>query len=244
MKVQWDMGPRPYAQGVKMGVLYPDDSPGVAWNGLISVNEEGSPAQEARYFDGVRYDSKNPSLPFAGTLAAYTYPDELEPYIGTKDFFTAQPNRLFGFSYRTNTEIHLVYGTLLAPSPRPYTSISQQSDPVSFQWAFTTLPRKIPGGKPSSHIVILVEDVPPDVMVQLEAALYGDDENDPWLPDVDEIQGMYDFIATLLITDNGDGTWTAEGPDELVTLLPGGKFQITADTLTYVDLHTYFVSTY
>ena len=227
-----------------MGVLYPPDSPGVAWNGLIAVNEEGSSTQEARYFDGVRYDNQNPSLPFSGTLSAYTYPDELEACIGTKDFFTAQSSRPFGFSYRTNTEIHLVYGTLLNPSQRSYTSISDQSDPVAFQWAFTTLPQKIPGGKPSSHIVILVEDVPPDVMIQLENALYGDDEDDPWLPSVEDIGGMYDFVATLLITDNGDGTWTADGPDELVTLLPGGKFQITADTLTYVDLHTYFVSTY
>lgn len=244
MKVQWDQGPRPYAQGVKMGVFYPDDSPGVAWNGLIAVNEEGSPAPEARYFDGVRYDNQNPSSPFAGTLSAYTYPDELEAYIGTKDFFTAQPSRPFGLSYRTNTEIHLVYGTMLAPAPRSYESVSEQSNPVAFQWAFTTLPQKIPGGKPSSHIVILVDDVPPDVMTQLENALYGDDEDDPRLPGVDEIGEMYDFIATLLITDNGDGTWTADGPDELVTLLAGGKFQITADTLSYIDLHTYFVSTY
>lgn len=244
MRVQWDIGPRPYVQGVKMGVLYPDDSAGVAWNGLIAVNEDGSPDQEARYFDGVRYDNRNLSAPFSGMLTAYTYPDELEDYIGTKDFFTAQPSRPFGFSYRTNTEIHLVYGTLLTPAPRGYSSISQQADLVSFQWKFTTLPQKIPGGKPSSHIVILVDDVPPDVLASLEDALYGNDENDPWLPAVDDIGGMYDFTATLLITDNGDGTWTAEGPDELVTLLSGGTFQITADTLTYIDLHTYFVSTY
>jgi hypothetical protein len=244
MKVQWDTGPRPYAQGVKMGVLYPSDSPGVPWNGLIAVNEEGSPAQEARYFDGVRYDNQNPSSPFSGTLAAYTYPDELEDYIGTKDFFTAQPSRSFGLSYRTNTEIHLVYGALLAPTARSYDSVSDSSDPASFQWPFTTLPQKIPGGKPSSHIVILVDDVPSDVITQLEGALYGNDENDPWLPGVDDIGAMYDFVATMTITDNGDGTWTADGPDDLITFLPGGKFQINSPTLTYIDLHTYFVSTY
>lgn len=244
MRVVWDTFNRPYSQGVSQGMMYPDDGPGVAWNGLISVTEASDSNQEAKYFDGSRYLTRSPTLPFAGVISAYTYPDELEPYIGFRDFFTGQPNRLFDIAYSTNNELHLVYGVLLSPSPRPYSSISDRVDPVQFQWNFTTLPQKIPGGKSTAHIVILPEDVPEPVMAGFEAMIYGDDEDDPRMPSIAEIIAMYEFSATLLVTDNGDGTFTVTGPDAVVSPTTSGHFTINAPTLVMIDAVTYSVSTY
>lgn len=244
MRVVWDTGHRRYSQGVQNGILYPDNGVGVAWNGLISVIEAGQQTQDPRYFDGLRYLTRTLPGPFAGTISAFTYPDELEPYIGYKDFFTAQPGRLFGCSYRTNEEVHIVYNILLSPSNRDYATISGQIEPVSLEWGFTTLPVKIPGGKPSAHLVILIDEVPESVLESLEAALYGNDENDPYLPSVTDIIAMNEFTATMTITDNGNGTWTADGPDDYVTVLGGGKFTITSPSLLNIDADTYTVSTY
>lgn len=244
MRVVWDTWPRPYSQGVSQGMMYPQDGPGVAWNGLISVTETADQTQEAKYQDGVRYLTRSPVTPFAGIISAYTYPDELEPYIGTKDFFTGQPNQLFDLSYSTNGELHLVYGVLLGASPRPYSSISEKVDPVAFQWNFTTLPQKIPGGKPTAHIVILPDEVPPEVMAGFEAMIYGDDEDDPRMPSIAEIMAMYEFSATLLVTDNGDGTFTVTADDSIVSPTTSGHFTINAPTLVMIDAVTYSVSTY
>lgn len=244
MRIVWDVGQRPYSEGISQGMLYPRDTPGVAWNGLISVTEASDQSQEAKYFDGVRYLTRSPMIPFAGSISAYTYPDELELYIGTKDFFTGQPNRLFDLAYSTNNELHLVYGVLLAPSPRPFSTISDKIDPVPFQWNFTTLPQKIPGGKPTAHIVILPEDVPEEVMAGFEAMIYGDDEDDPRMPSVAEIVAMYEFAATMLVTDNEDGTFTVSGPDAYVSPTTSGHFTINSPSLVMIDTITYSVSTY
>ena len=71
-----------YSQGVSNGVLYPQNSPGVSWNGLISVSETGDTAPTARYFDGQKYMDDFALGTYAGTISAFTYPDEFEPCIG------------------------------------------------------------------------------------------------------------------------------------------------------------------
>jgi hypothetical protein len=227
MRITWDPAEnRPYSSGVSQGVLYPEDSPGVAWNGLISVTEAGEQTQDARYFDGQRYDTRNREMPFAGTIVAYTYPDELEPYIGISGAFTGQPLRPFGFSYRTNNEIHIVYNALTVPPKRSYVTMGAKIDPADFEWNFTTQPIKIPGGKPSSHIVIMVDESQPEAITELEALIYGDDINDPSLPPVENILEIFESSTILRITDNGDGTWTADGPDSAITTVDSETFQI------------------
>jgi hypothetical protein len=245
MRITWDSGPRPYNEGVSQGVLYPFDTPGVAWNGLISVTEAADQTQTAMYYDGVRYLTRGTSSPFKGSISAYTYPDELEDYIGTKDFFTGQKNRPFGFSYRTNEEIHLVYGVLLSPSQRPYSTMGSQTAAVAFQWNFTTQPQKIPGGKPSSHIVILLSEIDPAVLAELEIAIYGDDESDPELPSIADIIAIFEIPTVMTITVNPDGTFEADGPEAFVsTPTIGGEFTIDSPSLDTLDVTTYSVSNF
>jgi hypothetical protein len=243
MRITWDaIDDRPYSSGISQGVLYTENAPGVAWNGLISVTAIGEQAQEARYFDGRKYQNSSRSLPFAGVIAAYTYPDEFESCIGISGIFMEQLRKPFSFTYRVTNEIHVVYNALVIPSRREYASLSEEIRPAAFEWAFTTLPEKIPGGKPSSHFVIMVDEAKPAAITGIEALLYGDDENDPSLPSVTEVINVFESAATLRITDNGDGTWTAIGPDTVVTMIDDTTFSINWSTVVIIDSTTFSVS--
>jgi hypothetical protein len=243
MRITWDaFEDRSYSSGVHQGVLYPEDSPGVAWNGLIAITEREIQVQESKYVDGRKYHNRNYTSGLAGTISAFTYPDELEPYIGISGMFTEQDRRSFGLSYRADDEIHIVYNILAAPSKQQYASISEVIDLSVFEWDFTTKPEKIPGGKPASHIVILPNEIKPNSLSDLENRLYGDDLNEPSLPSVDEILDILESSAVLRITDNGDGSWTAIGPDDVVSSPGGGIFTINYSTVIIVDSTTFRVS--
>jgi hypothetical protein len=75
MQIAWDQDSF-YSLGVHNGVLYPQNSPGVAWNGLVSVVENGDDAPTALYIDGQKILDRSVPGSFAGTISAYTYPDE------------------------------------------------------------------------------------------------------------------------------------------------------------------------
>lgn len=236
MRVTWD-DVRPYTQGIKQGVLYPENSPGVAWNGLTSVTEKGDDSSSSLYLDGQKIRTRVAPSSFAGTIKALTYPDEFEPMIGLVSGISSQARQSFGFSYRNNREIHLVYNALAAPSSDQYSSLSDQSSPVEFSWDFTTQPVEIPGGRKSSHLVVLIDYAQSGAISSLEALLYGDDTNDPSLPDPAAVLDIFESNAVLRITDNGDGTWTAVGPDDVITMVDGGGWSFqsagTAATLNY-----------
>jgi hypothetical protein len=236
MRVTWD-DVRPYSQGVKQGVLYPENSPGVAWNGLTSVTEKGDDSPSSLYIDGQKVRNKATPSAFAGTIKAFTYPDDFEPMIGLVSGISSQPRPSFGFCYRNNNEIHLVYNALVSPSSDQYSSLSGQPSPVEFSWDFTTQPAEIPGGRNSSHLVVLIDYSQSGAISSLEALLYGDDDNDPSLPDPAAVIDIFESNAVLRITDNGDGTWTAVGPDDVVTMVDGGGWSFqsagTAATPNY-----------
>src|SRR5258705_1753861 len=149
MRVTWD-NVRPYSQGVSRGVLYPENSPGVAWNGLTSVTEKGDDSPSSLYIDGQKFRNRPVASSFSGTISAFTYPDEFEPCIGVSSGVTTQSRPSFGFCYRNNNEIHLVYNALAALSSNQFSTLIDQNDPTEFSWDVTTLPEKIPGGRPTS----------------------------------------------------------------------------------------------
>lgn len=243
MRITWDPPEnRPYSSGISQGVLYTENSPGVAWNGLTSVTESGDQSQEPKYFDGVKYHDRIVPSVFSGTLSAYTYPDELEPCIGISGILTGQARDSFGFSYRTNNAIHLIYNVLAVPSKNDYSSVSASPDPVTFEWDFTTVPVDIPGGKPSSHLVIMTEDSDAGAIADLEALIYGDDENGASLPLPDVITAIFESYAVLRITDNGDGTWTATGPDTVITMTDSTTFQISWPSAIFTSATTFQIS--
>lgn len=156
-KLTWDnSGSRFFEAGVDRGVLYPVDGGGVAWNGLVAVSESPSGGEATPYYmDGVKYLNVSNVEEFAGTIEAYTYPDEFSECEGIQSFdgleIHQQERAEFNFSYRTRIgndidgtdhgyKIHLVYNALAAPSQNTYGSLSDNVEAITFSWDFTTRP--------------------------------------------------------------------------------------------------------
>lgn len=250
-KLIWDeVGTREYEIGADRGVFYPLDGPGTPWNGLVSVKEAPSGADGATaYFDGRKYQQHRSVEGFAGTIEAITYPDAFEAYSGMA---TGQGRRFFNFTYRTligndidgmnhGYKIHLVYNAMVAPAEKSYLSFTDSSEPTTFAWNFTTMPISIQGHL-CSHLVIDTTKAHPWTIEALENLLYGEENVQAVMPDPFEVVELFDSTAILRVIDNGDGTWTATGPDEAIQMLDAETFAITWESAVYIDDKTYFIS--
>jgi hypothetical protein len=154
---------------------------------------------------------------------------------------TPQQRTHFGLSYRVQTDhgykIHLVYNALATPSQGNYVYASASS----FSWDLTTRGAKSAEGIYVSHLVIDSEEAYPWTIEALENTLYGTDELPPRLPSPDEVLDIFEENSILRIIDHGDGTWTAIGPDDVVSMIDATTFQINYETAVYIDANTYTV---
>ena len=218
-KLVWDAtGERLYEAGVKQGVLYPIQadskySKGVVWNGLTTITESPSGAEAtALYADDIKYLNLVSAEEFGGTIEAYTYPDEFALCDGSAELATGvyigqQDRTVFGMSYVTtlgndteNTnhgyKIHLVYGALASPSEKQYGTINDSPEAVTFSWEFSTTPVNVTGHKPTSLITIDSTKVDAEKLAALEAALYGTDDKEAYLPLPDEVATLLGVAAS------------------------------------------------
>jgi hypothetical protein len=256
-------GERYFETGVDRGVLYIPGEDGVAWNGLVSVNESPDGGESTPYYiDGVKYANRSAPEEYKATIEAYTYPDEFARCDGSASIdqeskgllATQQGRKPFGFSYRTRLgnddlatnfgyKIHIVYNALAAPSEKSYQSTSDEPEALSFSWAITTTPIIVSSsGAYGSHLVIDTKTTWPWVVEALEQLLYGTEDTPPTLPTPQELIDLFVDNALLKITDNGDGTWTAEGPDEIITMLNSTEFQIAWPSAEFIDSQSYTIS--
>lgn len=249
-RINWDeTGYRFYEAGVDRGVLYPTTGSGVAWNGLISVEETPSgKAHTERYFDGQRYDTSTFGEEFEATLVAYTYPDEFSIHEGYEGMVTGQRRKPFGLSYRTligsdlddavsQYKIHIVYNALVEPPNAKHSTLKSTIDPTLFSWPITTKPEKLDGYY-GAHLVIDTRTAYPWLITALEDALYGTLETQPMLPSPDGVIELFEAHSIFRVIDHGDGTWTATGPDEAIQV-SGTEFTISWPSAEYVDSESY-----
>lgn len=261
MRLVWDqVGERRYETGVDRGVLYLKDNTGVAWNGLTSVddNENGSDVS-SYYIDGIKYFDSRPTGDFAGAIKAFTYPDEFAPFDGYGDVdhgitLANQPvNDRFGLSYRTKIgndvdgldhgyKVHILYNLVAKPDTRSYPTVQDSASAMEFSWSITGVPEMIIGFKPTVHIILDSRNISSNLLSIIEDSLYGTDTNPPTLLPMQDIINMTNAYNIITITDNGDGTWTAEGPDELVVVFDDGHFVISDADVVYLDADTYEIS--
>ena len=236
-RLNWDIRPREYEAGLDRGVFYAKNAPGEVWNGLMAVNEDTTDLEvQSRHIDGVKVHHRRSPGHFAGQIEAVTYPESLQ-----NDIFGLSLNRSFGLSYRvskaTGYNLHLVYNVLLQPSRYMY----EQNKPGTFNWGFTTTPVAIPDAKGSSHLIIDSAIAYSWTIADLEDILYGTDTEEARLPLPEEIFEIFEENAILRIIDNGDGTWTAIGPDSVVYMLDADTFEISWPSAVYIDADTYTV---
>lgn len=160
--LQWrEPGTRLYNSGVDRGVLYIPGQDGVAWSGLVSVDERSTGGDPTPYYiDGYKYLNLSAQEEFEAVLSAYYSPPEFDQCDGTLEIFsglfaTQQVRRPFGLTYRTGLgsdlsprhgyKIHLVYNALAAPTSTPHKTESDNPgvDPIS--WTLTTQPIFVDG---------------------------------------------------------------------------------------------------
>jgi hypothetical protein len=253
----WDqVGERFFEAGVDRAVLYMPDGSVHPWNGLISVTEKTDGIESAAmFFDGVKYADVLALGNFAASIRAYTYPDEFLEFEGVSEvgnglFVTNQQPARFGLSYRTkigsDTEtgdehykIHVLYNLTATPSDKNYQTLTAEASAIEFEWSVTSIPEKLPGFRPTAHIIIDTRHMSPVLLADLESTLYGDEFRSPKLPPISTLTSFIGEWVIIRITDNYDGTWTATGPDDLVFMLDATTFQINQAAAVYLDLNTY-----
>ena len=204
----WDnTGERFYETGVKKGVLYPMSSAdpsdpyplGVVWNGLSSVQESPSGADENNiYADDIKYLELRGAEEFGATIEAYTYPDEFAICDGSAEVASGvmigqQARKRFGFCYRsivgndTETDgygykLHLIYNAMASPSERQYQTVNDSPEAITFSWELTTTPIAVEGYKPTASLTIDSNKADAVKLAELEDILYGTENSDPRLP--------------------------------------------------------------
>lgn len=221
-KIDWDgAGEKVFELGVDHGVLYNPTagvySTGVAWNGLVNVNESPSGADNNKFYaDNIEYGAIRAAETFGGTIECFAYPDEFKPCNGeieiapgvTGNQQTRQP---FGLSYRTkignDTEgidfgekIHLVYGATVSPSERQHQTMNESPEAETMSFEFECTPVKTNfSDKPMSHITIDSRTVTEAKFTAFKQIIYGtpaDSEAstpavEPRLPLPDEVKTLF-----------------------------------------------------
>lgn len=210
----WDAtGEREFETGVDRGVLYTPDNTGaytkgVAWSGLTEIDEKpGGAGTTPQYADNQIYVNLVAAETFAGTIKAFTFPDEWLPFDGQSEpspgvSIGQQSRGTFGLCYRTlignDTEgqdhgykLHLIYGATAAPSEKDYATVNDSPTAIAFSWDFTTTPVNVTGLKPTSLITIDSTKVDATALQSLEALLYGGTDTDASLPLPDAVVALF-----------------------------------------------------
>lgn len=261
-RLSWGVpGERYFEDGVDRGVLYVDGV-GYVWNGLVSVTESPNGGEHRSfYLDGIKYLAVTSGEDYEATIKAISSPSQFQLCDGTKSlyqglFATQQPRKPFGFSYRTminndltpdtGYKIHLVYNAMAAPSERNNASRSSSPELNPLSWYIQAVPPLSLGlgFKPTAHFVVDSRNTPGDILGQLEDILYGSEAADARFPTQQEILDLFEVYATLQVTDNGDGTATIVGPDDVVTqdTVDLTKYTISWGSVVNTDVDTYTIS--
>lgn len=227
-RINWDaVGSRRFEMGVDRGVLYIDDI-GVPWNGIVSVTEqkEGG-STKAYYLDGDRFLTRVKPSEYKATLRAFSSPEEFDAVDGTVEiydglFSTHQNRKSFGLSYRTllgddvtarrGYKIHILYNVYAEPSEQDFQTLSDSPEAINLSWDLSSTPVHVgPGYRPTGHFVVDSTRVSPEVLAEVEEALYGSDFVNPGQPSIDELLAIFAAFAVFKLTLLGDGRYSVEG---------------------------------
>lgn len=244
--LSWDdIGNRLFTTGIDRGSLYPQNSPGVVWNGLVSIDETPSGAADstAIYIDGQKFLSTKSVESFSCTINAFTFPDEFKEGVPFNFAYRVRSgNDVDGVDY--GYKLHLVFNAVAAPSQNTYSAINDTITPNTFNWDISTVPVAIDRFRASAHLIIDSLKCNDTSLADFETILYGTPFVDPAMPDLQSVLDFFEQYATVIITDNGDGTWTASGPDSDVYLTDSTHFEIDYFTAVFIDANDYTVYSY
>lgn len=269
-KLTWDnTGERIYETGVKQGVLYPKNDTGtsyqngVAWNGLISVSESPSGAEESPiYADDIKYLSLYSNEEFGASVEAYTYPDEWAQCDGSASiadgvYIGQQTRRGFGMSYVTTVgndgvgtdygeKVHIIYNAMASPSEKSYSTINDSPEAITFSWTITTTPIDMPtiNGKKmkkSATMVIDTTKISDSAKEAIYQHLYGHDNTDPQILMPEDVITIIESNPMYKEVSSTSTGYSEKNPkDENWYELSASKYVKTTDT-TPQEGKTYYI---
>ena len=197
-RIVWDqIGSRKYEVGVDRGVLYQDTADGftngVPWNGLTSIDTDSAGGDVTPLYSGdALVDLVSSYDELEGTINAYTYPDEFDECIGSKEvvpgiFVQQQGTSRFGLSYRSligndvsnenyGYKIHLIYNCELTKVSWSKSTINDSAELEELGFDFKTIPVISDDYDPYSELIIDSTKFSAEFMEDLEEILYGSEE--------------------------------------------------------------------
>lgn len=209
-RINWSgSGTRVYEAGIDRGVLYVGENAGVPWIGLAAVDQSQSGGQaKPRYLDGIKISNRTSPEDFEATIEAFTYPDEFAVCDGTVRIenglrLNHQRRKPFSMSYRSKIgndleglshgyRLHFLYNLTAEPSDHGYKTLTNETEPVTFNWKVSGRPEIISGYRSTAHLEIDSRDVPAELLQLIEDTLYGTELESPRLPSASELIFLFD----------------------------------------------------
>lgn len=214
----------------------------VPWDGLTTVEESGGEGAKAYYVDGRPFLFLPIPKEYKSTLSAYTYPDAFSEIMGLTEvtdgmYLDSQPGAAFDLSYRTlignategadhGYKIHLVYNATVTPGGLNYETLSDSINPSTMSWEIQAVPVRVEGFRPTAHIVIDTRHMDQGKINAIEELLYGSDDKLAEMPPPQLVFDILNYGDTIIVTDNGDGTFDVEGSYENVYMVGNGEFRV------------------
>ena len=234
----WDAAPTSFKPSYKRQLL----TLAVPWIGLQSVDEEGGDSAAAYYIDGRPFLFLPRPKEYKASLKAMTYPDAFAEIMGVQEvadgmYLDSQPGSSFDLSYRTlvgnaidgidhGYKIHLVYNATVAPQALTYESMSNSINPTAFSWEIQAVPVPVEGFRPTAHIIIDTRHMSQAKIDAVEELIYGSENEVATMPSPQAIFDLLSFGDTIVVTDNGDGTFDVTGSYENVYMVGDGLFRV------------------
>lgn len=203
---------RYYEFGVSKGVHYLKGEQGAydqaeAWNGLISVTESPSGAENTKLWaDGIEYANLRAAEQYAASIEAYTYPNQFGVCDGSAELVEGvsigqQERKEFGLCYRTEVgsaekgmtagyTLHLAYGLTASPSEKAHNTVNDSPEADTFSWDVEGSPVPVAGYKPTASLTIDSRKFTAEQMKAIEDVLYGGTDTEPRLPLPDEVKTL------------------------------------------------------
>lgn len=183
--IQWTE--RPYTYGVDRGVVYPQNTHGVPWNGLIQVDDKKIDLNTTQlYHDGVAYGVLSEPVRSGIRIEAYSVPEAIKVLTGNAIdgygiMYDQQELGYFSMSYRTLTEssyeIHFLTNITAVPSNNTYKTHTNRPEPLKYSYEGVCVPHEV-GNRLLTKATFPKDKVDPTVMKTVEEYLYGTDAVD------------------------------------------------------------------
>lgn len=254
-RLSWDeLDERIFGYGIDRGVVYNGKGDCETWSGLASVQEIDEENDVFKqHVDGDLVQTQIALGSFTAKVDSYSTPELIFEAAGhSGNLYTGQVRPPFFFTYRTllgnavnpdsHYEIHLVYNAYVKPTQKTYRTRGDASDPLLLSWDISAKPSKLQNMAASAHFIIDSSVVHEWTLKELEDILYGTPMLPPRFPNLNELLDIFEEGVILRITDHGDGTWTADGPDSAIQMLDGTTFRITWPSAVYISSDTYRIS--